>query len=98
MTTRREALVLLAGSTAGALLSTSSTAGASMDGAIGSAEYPTCMPTCCNPRRCSALEGGIWPCGSRFVLQPSRTDSTTGVQHRRFGFCRLVRGGVLGYA
>jgi all-trans-8'-apo-beta-carotenal 15,15'-oxygenase len=41
MTTRREALVLLAGSTAGALLSTSSTAGASMDGAIGSAEYPT---------------------------------------------------------
>src|SRR5216684_1802566 len=41
MTTRREAIALLAGSTAGALLSTGFTAGASMDGAIGSAEYPT---------------------------------------------------------
>ncbi len=41
MTTRREAIALLAGSTAGALLSTSFTADAIMDGAIGSAEYPT---------------------------------------------------------
>jgi all-trans-8'-apo-beta-carotenal 15,15'-oxygenase len=40
MTTRREAIVLLAGSTAGVVLSASVAAGASMDDATRSGEYP----------------------------------------------------------